>query len=288
MACIIGLFGSPVLCLIDMSELLVHLTMVLYFAREPCCSLFICYVDLNSYRNGPSLLQPSDLYLIPWDCLSRWSSFGHIPIMTFKEAMSFFAWALVLVFLVVALKRGLHVSGIIHSSVGVLVINFGERLLPAESQGLHPVFQTVWIHVVLSMLGTVGFAVAFVAGIMYVMQDRLLKSKQFNVLYLKLPPLDSLDSLNQRSILLGFPFLTLGILTGALSAQLTLGSYLSWNPEQVWAMVTWFFYLVVLLGRVTVGWRAKKAAYLTIVGFAGVILTFLGVILKNHGPIASL
>ena len=120
------------------------------------------------------------------------------------------------------------------------------------------------------------------------MQDRLLKSKQFNVLYFKLPPLDSLDSLNQRSILLGFPFLTLGILTGALSAQLTLGSYLSWNPEQIWALVTWIFYFAVLLGRVTVGWRAKKAAYLTIVGFAGVILTFLGVILKNHGPMASL
>ncbi|MDX1410854.1 MAG: cytochrome c biogenesis protein CcsA, partial [Nitrospirales bacterium] len=102
------------------------------------------------------------------------------------------------------------------------------------------------------------------------------------------PPLDSLDSLNQRSILLGFPFLTLGILTGALSAQLTLGTYLSWNPEQILALVTWIFYFAVLLGRVTVGWRAKKAAYLTIVGFAGVILTFVGVLLKNHGPLGIL
>jgi ABC-type transport system involved in cytochrome c biogenesis permease subunit len=93
--------------------------------------------------------------------------------------------------------------------------------------------------------------------------------------------LDFLDALNQRSILFGFPLLTLGILTGAVSAQLTLGSYLSWNPEQVWALITWVFYFVVLMGRVTVGWRAKRAAYLTIVGFAGVILTFIGILLKS-------
>jgi ABC-type transport system involved in cytochrome c biogenesis permease subunit len=123
---------------------------------------------------------------------------------------------------------------------------------------------------------------------MYLMQERLLKSKQFNVLYFKLPPLDFLDALNQRSILFGFPLLTLGILTGAVSAQLTLGSYLSWNPEQVWALITWVFYFVVLMGRVTVGWRAKRAAYLTIVGFAGVILTFIGILLKSPQPVVHL
>ena len=196
--------------------------------------------------------------------------------------MSFFAWALVAVFLVVAFKRGLHVLGAFILPLAFLSL-ISASIAPAETQDLHPFFRTIWVHVILSMLGAVGFAVAFVAGLMYIMQDRLLKSKQFNVLYSKLPPLDSLDSLNQRSILLGFPFLTLGILTGALSAQLTLGTYLSWNPEQILALVTWIFYFAVLLGRVTVGWRAKKAAYLTIVGFAGVILTFVGIVLKNHG-----
>jgi ABC-type transport system involved in cytochrome c biogenesis permease subunit len=127
--------------------------------------------------------------------------------------------------------------------------------------------------------------VAFVAGLMYLMQERLLKSKQFTGLFLKLPPLDFLDTLNQRSILFGFPLLTLGILTGAVSAQLTVGSYLSWNPEQVWALITWVFYFVVLMGRVTAGWRARRAAYLTIVGFAGVILTFVGILMKSPQPV---
>ncbi|MDX1411782.1 MAG: cytochrome c biogenesis protein [Nitrospirales bacterium] len=208
-------------------------------------------------------------------------SVGRFPIMTFKEAMSFFAWGLVFVLVIVGVKRGRQVLGAFILPLALLSL-ISATLAPSEPGALPPVLRTVWVHITLSMLGTIGFAVAFVAGVMYVLQDRLLKSKQFNVLYFKLPPLDFLDSLNQHSILLGFPLLTLGILTGAVSAQLTIGSYLSWNPEQIWAMVTWVFYLAVLLGRVTAGWRAKKAAYLTIVGFAGVILTFVGILLKGH------
>jgi cytochrome c-type biogenesis protein CcsB len=206
--------------------------------------------------------------------------------VTFHKAMSFFSWSLVLVFLVVAIRQHLYVLGSFILPLAFLSL-VSTAILPTEARVLHPMFQAVWVHVTLSMLGTVGFAVAFVAGLMYLMQERLLKSKQYNVLYFKLPPLDFLDRLNQRSILLGFPFLTLGILTGAISAQITFGAYLNWNPEQTWALVTWVFYLFVLMGRMTVGWRAKKAAYLTIVGFAGVLLTFLGVILKSSGASVS-
>ncbi|MBP0128470.1 MAG: cytochrome c biogenesis protein CcsA, partial [Nitrospira sp.] len=117
-------------------------------------------------------------------------------------------------------------------------------------------------------------------------QDRLLKSKQFNTLYSKLPALDFLDHLSQQSIVMGFPLLTLGIITGALSAEFSRGSYLNWNPEQAWALVTWVFYFAVLMGRLTMGWRAKRAAYLTIIGFAGVLLTLIGVALKSHGPVS--
>jgi len=206
--------------------------------------------------------------------------------ITFHKAMSFFSWSLVLVFLGAAFRPHLQVLGSFILPLAFLSL-VSTAILPTETPVLHPMFQAVWVHVTLSMLGTVGFAVAFVAGLMYLMQERLLKSKQFNVLSFKLPPLDFLDMLNQRSILLGFPFLTLGMLTGAISAQITLGAYLSWNSEQVWALITWVFYLIVLMGRVTVGWRAKKAAYLTIVGFVGVLLTFLGVIMKSSGPSVS-
>ena len=137
--------------------------------------------------------------------------------VTFHKALSFFSWSLVFVFLLVVLFQRLYVLGAFMLPIAFLSL-VSTAVLPSETPVLQPMFQAMWVHVTLSMLGTVGFAVAFVAGVAYLMQDRLLKSKQFNVLSFKLPPLDVLDMLNQRSILLGFPFLTMGILTGAMSA----------------------------------------------------------------------
>jgi cytochrome c-type biogenesis protein CcsB len=199
---------------------------------------------------------------------------------SFSDALSFFSWMIILVFVLVEFRHRIHVLGSFMVPLA-LVSLVSSAALPETVPTLQPVFKTLWFHVTLSMLGTVGFTVAFVAGVMYLIQDRLLKSKQFNVLYSKLPALDFLDHLNQQSIVLGFPLLTLGIVTGAVSAEFARGSYVSWNPEQIWALVTWVFYFVVLLGRLTVGWRAKRAAYLTVIGFACVILTLVGVVLKE-------
>ncbi len=199
---------------------------------------------------------------------------------SFSDALSFFSWMIILVFVIVEFRHRIHVLGSFMVPLA-LVSLVSSAALPETVPTLQPVFKTLWFHVTLSMLGAVGFTVAFVAGVMYLIQDRLLKSKQFNVLYSKLPALDFLDHLNQQSIVLGFPLLTLGIVTGAISAEFARGSYVSWNPEQVGALVTWVFYFVVLVGRLTVGWRAKRAAYLTVIGFACVILTLVGVVLKE-------
>ncbi len=204
---------------------------------------------------------------------------------SFHEALSFFSWMLILVFLAVEFRHRLHVLGSFILPLA-LVSLVSAAALPETAPTLQPMFRTLWVHVTLSMLGTVGFAVAFVAGVMYLIQDGLLKSKRFNVLYSKLPALDFLDELNQQSIVLGFPLLTLGIITGAISAEFARGAYVTWNPEQTWALVTWLFYFVVLVGRLTVGWRAKRAAYLTIIGFACVILTLVGVAVKSFGSVS--
>ena len=216
---------------------------------------------------------------------ARMSGATEVSLPGFQEALSFFSWMLILVFLIVEFRHHLHVLGSFIVPLA-LVSLVSAAALPETAPALTPVFRTLWVHVTLSMLGTVGFAIAFVAGLMYLIQDGLLKSKRFNVLYSKLPALDFLDHLNQQSIVTGFPLLTLGIITGAPSAELSRGSYLNWNPEQTGALVTWVFYFVVLMGRLTVGWRAKRAAYLTIIGFAGVILTLIGVVLKSHGPVS--
>lgn len=259
-------------------------TLTLYFAGTV---LFLTYLLRRSETLSKVSLMVTGVGFLAHTValISHMATVGHVPLTSFHEALSFFSWALVVVFLWVEFRHQIHVLGSFILPLA-LVSLLSAAALPKQIPTLGPVLKTVWVHVTLSMLGTVGFAVAFVAGIMYLIQDGLLKSKRFNVLYAKLPPLDFLDRLNQQSIVLGFPLLTLGIITGAISAEFARGTYLSWNPEQVWALVTWIFYFAVLLGRLTVGWRAKRAAYLTIIGFAGVVLTLVGVVLKGQGTVA--
>ncbi len=267
-----------------MSTVLFVTAMALYFLGT---ALSLGYLLRRSDTLSRTLLIVTGLGFLLHSAalLTRMLAGGAVPLTSFREAMSFFSWALVLVFLLVEVRHRVPVLGAFILPIAFISI-VSAAALPQEVPTLEPVLKTVWVHVILSMLGTVGFAVAFAAGIMYVIQDGLLKSKRFNVLYAKLPPLDFLDHLNQQSIVLGFPLLTLGIITGALSAEFARGAYLSWNPEQTWALITWVFYFVVLVGRLTVGWRAKRAAYLTIIGFACVVLTFIGVLLKSHGAVA--
>ncbi len=203
---------------------------------------------------------------------------GRIPVMTLPETMAFFSWALVLIFLAVEYQYRIQVLGSLILPLAFLSI-LSIAILPSQVKPLDQNIQGLWlgIHTTLTVLGIVFFTLAFVVGIIYLVQERLLKSKRLNVLYHKLPSLDLLDDLNQRSIYLGFPFLTLGIITGVILNRFVQDVYFTWEPKQIFTLVTWFFYLAMLHGRLTVGWRAKKAAYLAVIGFVGVVFTFVGV-----------
>jgi ABC-type transport system involved in cytochrome c biogenesis permease subunit len=92
-----------------------------------------------------------------------------------------------------------------------------------------------------------------------------------------LPNAGTLDHITYKTICLAFPLLTLTIATGAYWANLTWGSYWSWDPKETWAAITWLVYALYLHMRITVGWRGRRAAYFAIAGFAVVIFTFFGV-----------
>src|SRR5574341_1826470 len=99
---------------------------------------------------------------------------------TFHEALSFFSWMLVLVFLAVEFRHRIHVLGSFIVPLALISL-VSAAALPDTVPTLKPMFGTLWVHVTLSMLGTVGFAVAFVAGVMYLIQDGLLRSEERRV-----------------------------------------------------------------------------------------------------------
>lgn len=202
---------------------------------------------------------------------------GYVPFTNLHQAISFFSWAIVLAFFWVEFRYRIFILGSFILPLAFLFL-MSASALPDKKSSLDPTLGSIWlgIHTTLSVLGIVAFAIAFIAGIMYLLQERFLKSKQLSSLYYKLPSLDMLDQWNKKAILLGFPLLTIGIITGALWAQYALGSF--WaadNAKQALSLGTWFFYLLVLHGRITIGWRAKKAANLAIIGFVGVIFIFV-------------
>lgn len=199
-----------------------------------------------------------------------------VPFTSLHDALSFFSWALVLIFCWIDLRYHIDVLGSFILPLAFLSL-ISASALPNEIRNMDMTLKTAWlgVHTTLSILGIAAFAMAFVAGVMYLLQEHFLKTKQFNALYDRLPSLDLLDQWNKKAILLGFPLLTVGMISGAMWSQYAVGSPWTGNTKQLLAFCTWFFYLIVLHGRITVGWRARKAAHLAIIGFVGVIFIFV-------------
>ncbi len=112
---------------------------------------------------------------------------------------------------------------------------------------------------------------------MYLLQERQLKSKSLGTMYYRLPSLEFLDSLGHRALLVGFPLLTVGLLTGALYAQAAWGLVLTWDPALVLSLLAWLIYAGLLQARLTAGWRGRRAALLAVVGFGILLGAVVGV-----------
>jgi cytochrome c-type biogenesis protein CcsB len=91
------------------------------------------------------------------------------------------------------------------------------------------------------------------------------------------PGLRILDDLSYKMVMVGFPLLTLGIVTGAAWANYAWGTYWSWDPKETWSLITWLVYAAFLHARFTAGWRGKRTAVLSVIGFAAVVFTYIGV-----------
>jgi cytochrome c-type biogenesis protein CcsB len=189
------------------------------------------------------------------------------------ERLSVFAALAVLAFLVVYWKYKSSSIGIF-AFPAIFVMTFVANLAYYQRESVPEMLSSRWIfiHTPLVILGYVAFFVAFSAAVLYLIQERDFKHKRF--FHNLLPSLEVCDDLAYRSLAIGFPLMTLGILSGALWAQQEWG--VSWmsDPKILLAFLTWLIYLLLINYRLIAGWRGKKAAYLAIAGFVGVLVTF--------------
>ncbi len=214
----------------------------------------------------------------------RYIEGGHMPVTNLHEASSFFSWCIVVLFFLFEYRYKLGLLGSFIMPV-VFIFMFSSSMLPREITPLTPVLKSYWlgIHTILAFTGDAAFAMACGTGIMYLIQERYVKSKKLGGLFQRLPSLQILDEINYRLISIGFPLLTLAIITGVIWAKTAWGTYWRWDPKEVWSVVTWLIYALVFHLRLTLGWRGKKAALLVIVGFVLIVFTFFGVSLILKG-----
>jgi cytochrome c-type biogenesis protein CcsB len=187
------------------------------------------------------------------------------------------------------------------TSPAPLFINaFATFTLPTQMQHsspLVPALQSNWLmmHVTLMILSYSALICGSLLSIAFLIItfnfdfDSLTNLKNFppfkneNKKSFKQSFAEILDNLSYRVIGLGFPFLTIGILSGAVWANEAWGSYWSWDPKETWALATWLIFAIYLHTRLTKGWSGKKPAYIATFGFFIVWICFLGVNLLGEG-----
>ena len=200
------------------------------------------------------------------------------------RTLTFLSLGVVLAFLVAGKWRpGIDVLGAFLTPVTLLFFlgsGLGRSVaeVPAEVRSM-----LLPVHISVSVLGIVAFALAFASAVAYVMQERMLRQKRLGGLFQRLPPLDVLDVFGFRSVSVGFPLLTLGIVTGAFWTLRIHPDAPPLAPTHVFALVAWALFAAVLVLRVAAGWRGRRAAACTILGFLSSAAVLVGYVLRGTG-----
>lgn len=201
---------------------------------------------------------------------------GHPAFTTEYEALSFFAWLTVGVYLVAQGRYRLPAVGAVVAPLA-FTVTLAAFAFYSGVRELPPNLRSAWlpVHVTAAFLGNAVLALAFCVSLVYLVRERQLKEKRIGGLSSRLPSLEALDALNYRALAWGFPLLTLGIVTGALFAKHTWGRFWSWEEREIFSLITWLLYAGLLQGRMVAGWRGRRAATVTILGFAVLLVSFM-------------
>lgn len=186
----------------------------------------------------------------------------------------FTSWVVATGFLVVRRKYRVFGMGALFSGLSLFLF------ILAEIRRKHIVFagaENPWmlIHILFMSLAFAVFAVSFVVGLVYLIQQFQLKSRQTGRSFLNLPSLETIDLIHYRALTVGFALLSVGIIAGALLSKTSQGRFFSGDSRQITAVCAWALYAFFLNVRLSSAWRGRRGILLSILGFVGVVLAFL-------------
>lgn len=215
----------------------------------------------------------------------RWAEsyrlgYGHAPLSNLYESLVFFAGCTALTFLVIDRRHRHAAIGAFSAPLAFFIMAYASLSPDVNDriQPLIPALKSNWLiaHVVTCFIGYAAFAVAFGVSLMHLLKLRE-GAAAGGGLPGRLPPERTLDELTHQLVVFGFLFLTAGIITGAVWANSAWGRYWGWDPKETWSLITWLVYALLLHARMMRGWRGRRIAYLSILGFGAVLFTYFGV-----------
>lgn len=214
----------------------------------------------------------------------KYTTGGRLPVANLHETILFAAWILAGFFILVRYRGRVKILGIF--AVPLICLMTGAAIfLPDTVVNLKTPFNSIWlfIHVLLVFAGEAAMALACGTAILYLIQERAIKTKRSRFFFKRLPSLEMLDSTGYAFIASGFIALTMGLISGFVYARQAWGHFWSWDPKDVWSGISWLIYAALLHERLVAGWRGRRAAILAIAGFIILVFTFLGVSLFLGG-----
>lgn len=248
--------------------------------------LILVFSKLKKYYFILEKLNLLTLICLSYLLLNRWYETGHFPLSNLYESLVFLTWSLQLIFIIIEKYTKNLIIGILISPTILFLNTFANFALPKtmqEGNNLVPSLQSNWLimHVTIMILSYGFLLIGCILAICFLAINSINFSNliQFNEKQI----LDTFDDLSYRTISLGFPLLTLGILSGAVWANETWGSYWSWDPKETWALITWFIFAIYLHGRLIKGWSGHKTANIATLGFFVLWVCYLGVNLLGKG-----
>ena len=259
------------------------LPLILYAAAGVAYAIHFARRDVNVGRTATTLLLLAVLthtFVIGMQTMEV----RHVPFANPSRAVSTFVWLLTLSYLYLELTTDERSMGVF-----ILPIIVSLQLIPVLSPGVEnrdPLLDSpwFWVHVSSLLFAYASCALAGVLGLTYVLQFKEIKKKQLGYFYTRLPSLQTLDVMNSRAVAIGWLFLTLGVAVGALwTAQARVLAPNDPNllamslddPKVLGAVITWIVYSFAVFSRRTMGWTGRRAAWLSALGFAIVLLNFL-------------
>jgi len=195
-----------------------------------------------------------------------------------RDFLSFCAWAVCAVYLVLQFKTKTRVLGAFISPLILLLMiaaageEAGKSIRPQNLQsGLTA------LHLFLTIFGEALFVIASCAGLMFIIQNRLLKSRKLSGMSRLLPSLNDLDRINHMCLLWGFPLLSVGVIAGVVFAQISWKTGWLTDPKIIWTFAAWIIYGFLLHQRLAIGWKGYRMALFSGITFILLLMSYFGV-----------